>query len=134
MKRPCTCDKPECRLCWLYHNDARYRKLWEATPSFAQKVINFGKSVIDHLTSGAQKVSNEVYDQRLSICSNCEQCDKSNEVWTCKLCGCNLQEGAILPGKARWTEQQCPLDKWPKVELPLAESSAWVKPRGCCGK
>jgi hypothetical protein len=29
MKRPCTCDKTDvCRLCWLYHNDDRYKKLW----------------------------------------------------------------------------------------------------------
>lgn len=26
--RPCQCDKPECRLCWLFHNDERYTKLW----------------------------------------------------------------------------------------------------------
>lgn len=27
--RRCTCDKVDkCRLCWLYHNDPRYKKLW----------------------------------------------------------------------------------------------------------
>lgn len=31
MSRPCICDKPECRLCWLYHNDSNYRTLWNST-------------------------------------------------------------------------------------------------------
>jgi hypothetical protein len=34
MSRPCRCDRPEsCRLCWLWHHDARYRALWETTPT-----------------------------------------------------------------------------------------------------
>src|SRR4051794_32396102 len=28
--RPCTCEQPGCRLCWLYHHDADYRALWSA--------------------------------------------------------------------------------------------------------
>lgn len=28
--RPCECEQIEtCRLCWLFHNDERYRRLWE---------------------------------------------------------------------------------------------------------
>lgn len=27
--RPCSCDRTStCRLCWLWHNDARYNRLW----------------------------------------------------------------------------------------------------------
>ncbi len=41
MKRPCECGRatvggwPECgpcRLCWLWHNDERYRALWSGSP------------------------------------------------------------------------------------------------------
>lgn len=29
MTRPCSCDRTTtCRLCWLWHNDARYNRLW----------------------------------------------------------------------------------------------------------
>ena len=36
--RPCTCDRQrqgpftedQCWLCWLYHNSARYRALWDS--------------------------------------------------------------------------------------------------------
>ena len=27
--RPCTCDRENCRLCWLYCHDERYRTLWD---------------------------------------------------------------------------------------------------------
>src|SRR4051812_19883346 len=42
MSRPCACDRCErdrpwargqCHLCWLYHNDARYRDLWDNVPT-----------------------------------------------------------------------------------------------------
>ena len=46
MIRPCNCDRQQggewvigrdCRLCWLYHNDARYAKLWNDVPSSPRK-------------------------------------------------------------------------------------------------
>jgi hypothetical protein len=48
--------------------------------------------------------------------------------------GCNLKEGPILPGRARWATKDCPDPKgshWPKVELPVITQ----KPpgRSCCG-
>jgi hypothetical protein len=34
MPRPCQDDHPQspdaCRLCWLWENDSRYRRLWSA--------------------------------------------------------------------------------------------------------
>jgi hypothetical protein len=33
MARPCMCERPGCRLCWLYHNDPRYQAIWaQMTP------------------------------------------------------------------------------------------------------
>ena len=29
MPRPCTCERPGCRLCHLYHTDKAYRLLWD---------------------------------------------------------------------------------------------------------
>lgn len=29
MARPCVCDKTDtCRVCWLFHNDSRYKTLY----------------------------------------------------------------------------------------------------------
>ncbi len=52
--RPCNCNrcpKPgtwqsgQCRLCWLYHNDPRYRTLWEGstTPLPSRQETNAGE-------------------------------------------------------------------------------------------
>lgn len=43
MPRPCECDEKNCRLCWLWHNDERYKTLWsgewtEAAESHSQMV------------------------------------------------------------------------------------------------
>lgn len=33
MKRLCACDKTEdCRLCWLYYNNPKYRAVWGDDP------------------------------------------------------------------------------------------------------
>lgn len=30
MARPCVCDEEKCRVCWLYHNDKRYKELFDS--------------------------------------------------------------------------------------------------------
>lgn len=40
MSRPCTCENQEkCRLCYLYHNDDRYKKLWDKQPAREKKLV-----------------------------------------------------------------------------------------------
>ena len=49
-------------------------------------------------------VSDEIFEQRLSICKQCEYYDPSQT--RCKHCGCWLGQ------KARWALDSCPIDKW----------------------
>lgn len=37
--RPCTCEKEKCPLCWKYHNDDRYKKLWDRLPARSKKPV-----------------------------------------------------------------------------------------------
>jgi hypothetical protein len=91
-------------------------------------IKTFAQAIYKYILSGLPKVTDEQYAARLAICDTCEQCDKTDtETWKCQACGCNLQEGTILPGKARWATQDCPLSKWPKLPLPNSASSP------CCG-
>jgi hypothetical protein len=69
------------------------------------------------MIAGMSKVNDQQYAERLSICDSCEHCDKSDERWICKLCSCYLKEGKLLPGKARWATQDCPIEKWPKGRI-----------------
>lgn len=41
IARPCTCGHVEkCRLCWLYHNNPAYRKIW-GPPGLGDRVAQF---------------------------------------------------------------------------------------------
>ncbi len=92
-------------------------------PSLLTKAAGFAKSIVEQITAGNPKVSDEEYARRLGICENCPSglCDKTSEEWVCRACGCSLQGNAILPSKARWATQDCPRGHWPKLELPLVE-------------
>jgi hypothetical protein len=50
------------------------------------------------------KVSEEVQQERMKICSDCEH----NVMGICKKCGC------ILHLKTQWAANECPIDKWGK--------------------
>ncbi len=109
--RPCTCNKitsgaytlDQCRLCWLYHNDASYHNFWnEEPPSMLGKAINFTKAIVQHLAAGLPRVADEELIRRLAICNQCEFYIESR----CLKCGCTMQI------KASWTEQKCPIGKW----------------------
>jgi hypothetical protein len=120
MVRKCYCDncgkgvpyKPgDCRLCWLYHNNAQYRKLWDSgggEPGPLQKLFNFGKALIDHVEHGMKKVDNETYRYRLELCHQCPEFRPERDA--CSICGCNMKV------KASWATQACPINKWGKVD------------------
>lgn len=112
MSRPCECDRFErgkpydvktmCRLCWLYHNDDRYKALWTDKPSLLTKAVSFGQAVVKHVTTGMEVVSDEVYESRMRACNACPFKEENS----CKMCGCNLLV------KAKWKTQQCPDGRW----------------------
>lgn len=76
-------------------------------PNLLQKVQSFGNAVIEHAKDGFKNVSDEIYEERMSICKSCEH---FTEQQTCKLCTCRMQT------KCQWASSECPLKKWLKVE------------------
>jgi len=105
--RPCTCEQTgSCRLCYLYHHDARYRRLWDGEsqqpPSLAQKAVSFIGAVVNHAASGFAQAAPEELAKRQAICGTCPELSNGR----CLKCGCN----AAL--KAAWESSKCPLGKW----------------------
>lgn len=84
--------------------------------SIAQKAVNYISAEIKHTFHGRAEVSEGIYNDRMSICRNCEFF-KSDDV-SCLKCGCYLET------KCKWVEQECPEQKW------LAETG---KSSGCSG-
>lgn len=126
MARLCTCERyrpgesfvlhRDCRLCWLYHNDPRYRTLWggeplpvqesQLMPSLLQRTKSFAQASLEYVRQGLPQVSEEEYQRRISICQTCEflQADY------CMKCGCKVI-GKVLT-KARWGSEHCPINRW----------------------
>src|SRR5215472_5966073 len=97
----------QCRLCWLYHNDPGYRKLWGGEsvemPSLFQQAINYTKAVAKHVATGAKEAGPGIVAARLALCQACEFHTSDNR---CSKCGCWTKS------KASWQEQSCPIGKW----------------------
>ena len=53
-------------------------------------------------------VSEEIQQQRIKICENCEHYTKLN---FCSRCNC------FMPVKTRLPYKKCPIDKWPRVDI-----------------
>lgn len=71
-------------------------------PSKLRQASNFAKAIASHVADGSQKVSLELYEQRLIQCDECPQ--RVND--RCAECGCFIET------KASWKEQICPQGKW----------------------
>jgi hypothetical protein len=82
----------------------RLKKDKPKLPSKIQMAKNLAVAVKDHIKEGAENVSAEILQSRLSLCSICEF--RNDE--QCSLCGC------FVASKAKWAEQQCPIGKWKK--------------------
>ena len=78
-----------------------------------EKVLDYGKkavrvtnAVIRHAASGFKNVSEEQFQDRLTICRSCEFLDPAP--MQCKNKGC----GCFLNVKARMETMHCPIGKW----------------------
>lgn len=112
--RPCICDRcgkgqafanGDCRVCWLYHNDERYRLLYDdkpQAPGLLKKAATFGKAIVRHALNMGRNVSDDEHARRLEICKGCEFFKGNN----CLKCGCGVLR------KAKWASEKCPIDKW----------------------
>lgn len=78
------------------------------------KLKTFSKSLLFHIWAGFPKSSQQQIDYRYNICQNCDMFDKNNS--QCLVCGCNLSRKKIFLNKLAWADQECPLNKWKKIE------------------
>lgn len=75
-----------------------------------KKIINFTKSLFLHIIRGSPKSSQELIDQRYSVCTSCDLYDEKSK--QCLHCGCNINQEKIFLNKLAWVDQKCPLNKW----------------------
>lgn len=75
-------------------------------PSVVQIGLSATKALAQFLGSGLKMVSDEVRQQRLQICAECEH----HTGMRCRLCSC------FTSAKTRLPHQECPIQKWPAVQ------------------
>lgn len=80
-----------------------------AGPGLARRALNLGWAAFRQVGAGLPVVSDEVYDERLSICRTCTSCNVDRMICLEPSCGCSLAS------KARWGSSDCPLGKWPST-------------------
>jgi hypothetical protein len=130
--RDCTCEKPGCRLCWLYHNDPTYRKYWDTAPE--QKPVTTFIQAIAHEIAWRAKGNHGPTKEEKSLrrihCNACPKRDPKTD--SCTACGCYLEIHLIPPiplGKLDCATQRCPIGLW-------NYTGGYVGPKcgGCGGK
>jgi hypothetical protein len=73
------------------------------------RILTFVKSLIFHIYSGLPKST-----QEYGICLSCDSFDNQNS--QCLECGCNINNKRIFMNKLAWADQECPLNKWSKIQ------------------
>lgn len=83
-------------------------------PSVLQQAKNLGVAVVKHVADGMRRTSTEEYASRLMVC----QGDEATGVPACPFyqAGRCLECGCFLAEKAKWRSEDCPKDKWAKLE------------------
>jgi hypothetical protein len=81
---------------------------------FWLKFKTFLKSLFWHISRGLPKSTQKTIDTRYSICLECNSYDMLNK--QCLECGCNISNKSIFLNKLAWADQQCPLNKWNKLD------------------
>lgn len=92
----------DCRFCWLYQYDARYRELWADVPPRWRRVLTFLRALIRHVCHGLPRAIDQ--PRRMAICRACEHFDAAKT--TCRKCGCGLRL------KTAWRLSLCPVGRW----------------------
>lgn len=84
-------------------------------PTLLKKAANFTTALIRHTADGLERLPEDEYRVRLSICEGTESskpCAAFNpEKAVCRdwKCGCSLHK------KAHWRSEDCPRGYWPKL-------------------
>lgn len=79
-------------------------------PSLITRIGNFASSVVAHVAQGMPTLEPEAVEARLAVCNGPPEgppCDQRSPGGVCAGCGCYVNL------KATWSDQVCPLGKWP---------------------
>lgn len=104
---------PEEREKYLAQYETYFRE-----PSLLTKAVNLAKATAQHALAGFPTTTDDQLEERLSICKSCINYTQQG---TCQLCGCYMSI------KAKWLDQDCPINLWPKLSLPV------IQKEGGCG-
>lgn len=111
--KPCVCKPgtPECRFCFLYRTDPRYRAHWggDATdvtqsPGIVARAVSAVVAVVRHVAAGLPKAGSDEKARRMELCRACPEFDAVKT--KCRKCGCWLNLKIPMAG------EHCPLGKW----------------------
>jgi hypothetical protein len=78
------------------------------------KIIVFLKSLFFHISLGLPKCNQKEIDHRHQVCTQCASYDKNFSI--CLECQCNISNKSIFMNKLAWADQECPLNKWSKID------------------
>jgi hypothetical protein len=82
-------------------------------PTLLKKISNFSTAVIKHTADGFERLTEDQYQRRLSICegndsqSACDAYNPENSKCRDYRCGCSIKK------KAYWRSEDCPRGLWP---------------------
>lgn len=77
------------------------------------RIQTFIKSLFFHVWNGFPKSTRQEILYRYNICNTCEEFNR--EYSQCNICGCALSTKSKFLNKLAWADQECPLNKWPKI-------------------
>ena len=98
----------ECVRCGFTYKTDKIKR--NCGPTIEKKIINFGKAILKHVSTGMKKSSQEEIDRRLSICNECPLFQDG--ICNHNECGCNVSNKQKFMNKLAWADQECPLGKW----------------------
>lgn len=79
----------------------QYPDFWDQVKGFKEFVSEVGQTVVSGSTVF---VSEELIENRLNICSECNQFNPTSK--RCYLCGCFMEH------KAKFKDAECPMNMW----------------------
>jgi uncharacterized paraquat-inducible protein A len=77
------------------------------------RIQTFLKSLLFHIWNGFPKTTQSEILDRYSVCIDCENFNSKKS--QCDICGCSINKKSIFLNKLAWADQECPINKWPKI-------------------
>jgi ribosomal protein L37E len=78
------------------------------------KLKTFIRSLLFHIWAGSPKSTSAEILHRHTICMECDQFNHSKS--ECNICGCSISKKKRFLNKLAWADQECPLNKWNKIQ------------------